>query len=49
MPQLLFAGFPEGALPLSSTLSILKKEGRDWLVAGQKEAASLPHVRESIS
>jgi len=28
MPQLLFAGFPEGAIRIGSILSILKKEGR---------------------
>ena len=28
MPQLLFAGFPEGAIRVGSILSILKKEGR---------------------
>jgi len=27
MPQLLFAGFPEGALRINAALSILKKEG----------------------
>ena len=27
MPQLLFAGFPEGAIRIGSILSILKKEG----------------------
>ena len=28
MPQLLFAGFPEGAIRIGLTLSILKKESR---------------------
>lgn len=28
MPQLLFAGFPEGAIRIGLTLSILKKENR---------------------
>jgi hypothetical protein len=27
MPQFLFAGFPEGALRISTALSFLKKEG----------------------
>ena len=28
MPQLLLQGFPDGAIRIGSTLSVLKKEGR---------------------